>query len=78
MNHSRAVIKWMNEPPEGVEAKVREDVTVSLWDLDKPSDLWFHTVILTNDLDGPCVTMSGSQDGSFTSTYHEVTEWVNT
>lgn len=79
MNIAEIKIVWHGEVPDqtSVEAAVRSDVFDELCDLDKPEDLVFHTVFLSDDIDGPCVIVWG-KDGSpdLHAEYHEASEWV--
>lgn len=69
-------IVWHGEVPEGVEEKVRAEMLESLDGLGKPSDLGFHIVFLTDDMEGPSVTVWGQKrDPRFHAEYEEVSEW---
>jgi hypothetical protein len=42
-----------------------------------PSNLWSHTVILGEDMEGPGVTVIGMADETFSCMYHEKLNWVS-
>ena len=70
-------IVWHGEVPDGVEAVVREDMLKSLTRLKEPFDLVTHTVFLSDDMDGPCVSVWGGVfDDVFCAEYLEKAEWV--
>ena len=59
----------------GLEETVLEDLRQTM-DVDHPSDLMFHHVFLTRDLDGPCVFVWGEKGSdAFHCEYIEKTEW---
>lgn len=74
---SNVPIYWDNPPPEGVEEQVRDDIRRSLDGLPAPEDLMFHVVQLTPDSEGPSVTLTGGEPGTFVATYDAVTTWVS-
>ena len=75
-DHSEVEIKWEGElPPSEIIAKVREEIKTDLGDLKRPSDLCFHVVILTDDRDGPTVTLWGRSEEIFGGEYTQQTEW---
>ena len=58
-------LTWHGATPPNIldiEQIVMEDLPESLWGLDCPSDLIFHTVFLSNNMDGEHVIVWGLLD----------------
>ncbi len=56
---------WHGDEPNfllEIEKTVWEDIESSLWGLDNPSDLIFHTVFLSSDMDGEHVIVWGEPE----------------
>lgn len=76
-------IKWHGEVPvdniDELEMNVLKDIQQNLHSLDKPSDLWYHTVFLGKGYSGPSVVVWGEEDDDthFHCQYESQTEWVN-
>lgn len=72
-------LEWNGEPPvnkKEMEDLVREDISVSLKRLGRPSDLAMHSVFLKG-LHGPSIAVDGKDDDSgFILTWYEKTKWV--
>jgi hypothetical protein len=74
-------IEWENEHPELTEEqskKLAGELAYLTEQLEKPGDLIFHHVWLTEDTDGPMVMVYGKDDvtDTFFMTYYEETEWT--
>lgn len=73
-------IVWEGEiiPTAEQIAKVRSELDYLCEDLESASDLWFHTVFMTKDMDGPSIFVYGKQesDNTFYAECHVETEWV--
>jgi hypothetical protein len=72
-------LKWPNGIPENVlelEHIVLQDLVKLHEDLDKkPSSLIFHTVFVTDDLDGPIVHVWGEDDEFYHCKYDPEPIW---
>lgn len=76
-------LEWRTDPPSPeIIAKVKEDIRVSLWGLDRPEKLITHTVFLSEDpdeshFDGPAVGVWGEEGNpNFVCEYVDKVEWV--
>lgn len=69
-------VVWHDTPPLGVDEIVRRDILKELTGLKVPSNLVTHTVFLSDDMDGPCVSVWGEGDDRFHAEYLEKAEWV--
>jgi hypothetical protein len=68
------VIEWNGTPRSDLDARVIADMEENGIDLGAPEDLVFHTVFLTDDMDGPTVSVLGGS--VFRAMYFEKTEWL--
>lgn len=74
--------EWTRPPTSKLnkqqEEYLEEEVRRISNDLDRASDLIFHTVFLTEDTNGTSVMISGRDgvDDTLFLTYYETTEWV--
>lgn len=80
MDSSKIEICWHGDPcPDEYQDELMSDLVSLTKDLSSPSDLFFHTVILTPDYNGPTIIVWGEEDDDerFHCQYDEVTEWVS-
>jgi len=76
-DHSEVEIRWDGLPPSSeVVARVRASIRDELDDLDRPSDLAFHVVLLSPSFEGPSVCLWGRDDNTFGGEYSAETEWA--
>lgn len=69
-------LTWSGDYPAGIENAVVDDIRRSLWGLGAPEDLWFHSVFLTQDMNGPSVFVWGEAGSpSFHCEYCVETKW---
>lgn len=71
-------LAWDNEHPEGLDERVIADIRIEMSGLDKPQDIIFHTVPLTDEgFDGPIVHVYGKEgSAAFHCEYIECPTWV--
>ncbi|WP_374290116.1 hypothetical protein [Paenirhodobacter enshiensis] len=67
-------IIWKGVQRPDLNAKVLRDLEKD--GVDKPDDLVFSIVLLTEDWDGPHVLVTG-EDGKYVAEFHETTTWVS-
>ena len=79
-------ICWHGDPPdEEIGAATVKDLTESFYHDGEceiaggPGGLMFHHIFLTDDMEGPCVFVWGSENTptTFHCEYHSETEWVS-
>lgn len=69
-------IVWHGAYHDGMNEVVRDDILKSLTRLKKPSDLITHTIFLSDDMDGPSVSVWGEEgDDRFHAEYIDQTKW---
>lgn len=75
---SEGELVWHGEYPPSVVERVRADIALCLdEDLDDPSELCFHTVFLTDDMDGAIVVVWGEVGSpALHCEYHGNAQWV--
>ncbi len=74
-------VEWETEQPELTEDNLKaiaRDLALLTEDLDKPGDLIFHHIWLTEDMDGPVVMVYGKDESpdTFYMSYYPTTEWT--
>jgi hypothetical protein len=59
--------------------RLYSEINIILSEIENPSDLIFHTVFLTDDMDGPIVIVSGEDgnDDELFLAHYEKTNWVS-
>lgn len=73
--------QWTHTPVDLTEKQMKQiDFEISTFDddLDQPGDLIFHTVMLTDDMQGPIVLITGEPEhpDTYFLTYYENPEWT--
>lgn len=63
--------KWIGQACQHLEQEIRDELDF----VEDANGLIFHTHFLSDDMDGPTVSVYG-QDGCFVAEYHAETEWV--
>lgn len=81
MSKNEAPFEWVGIRPVDngeMEAIVRADMRAAGVNMKKPKKLVFSTVLLTDNMDGPSVTVWGQKRyRSFIAEYTPKTEWVS-
>lgn len=79
MAKPEAEFKWIGPRPADngeIEEIVRADMRLAGVDMRKPKNLVFSTVLLTDDFNGPVVTVSGGKK-KFHAEYSPKAVWVS-
>ena len=74
-------LRWISptipENLEQCEEQIRREIAEL--DMDDPMDLMFHTVFTTGSLDGPCVSVTPSDDRDCMECWYDKDpEWIET
>lgn len=81
MKRNEIQLRWEGPMPAGtvIDQVITECLELLENGLKVPEDLWFHTVILSSDYEGPTVTVWGDPDypGIFNCEFLLKTKWIS-